>query len=127
MTAPANVYPFSTADGKAIPLDIIRPMGLIIKTFTIASASFTIPTDAVVGVLYSTSPCVVRFGTDISLPVTDGAEIADAVLVPAEMAVTVALTAGTAYVHGLIESGTLYIQLIEQWAGLALSKQYSRK
>jgi hypothetical protein len=51
----------------------------------------------------------------------------DMFLVYTDTIITVALTAGPIYVKGLSESGTLYIQLVEKWAGLALPRQFTKK
>lgn len=127
MTTPAGVYPFATQDGKAIPLDVIKPTGVIPKSFTSSADSLlTIPADAVVGTFTTTKACIVKFGSVIS-SLADGVEILNAILVPADSTVTVALTPGPAYIRGLSESGTVYLQLIEKWVGLALNTQYSRK
>lgn len=127
MTTPAGVYPFSTMDGKPIPLDIIKPTGLIPKSFTaVGDSSFVVPSDAVVGVFISNQACLIRFGATVGAPV-DATEIPNTILIPADMAVTVALTAGTCYVRGLTASGTVYLQLMEKWAALALPTQFTKK
>jgi hypothetical protein len=122
-----QVYPFSTADGQAIPLDIIKSSGLVKKDFTaLSTGSFTLVAGEV-GVLLASAPCLVRFGTTIPEVLLDGTLYSDMYLVPRDTVITVSLTAGIIYVRGIEEDGTLYLQLIEKWAGLALAKQYSRK
>lgn len=127
MTTPAGVYPFATQDGKAIPLDIIKPISIITKTFVSGSdSSLVIPSGAVVGTITATKDCILRFGFAVG-SLVDGAELSDSVFLPENATITLALTVGTAYVRGIANSGSIYIQLIEKWAGLALNAQYQRK
>jgi len=126
-TVPSEVYPFATQDGKAIPLDIIKPSGIITKTFTLAAASFTIPAGYKVGTFLATVGCLVRFGATLPNPLVDATLYEDTLLVPNDTIVTSSILSTTVYVKGLAESGTLYVQLIEKWIGLALDKQFTRK
>lgn len=132
MGQPVGVYPFSTQDGKAIPLDIIRPKGLIICAFTPAAlltvSHCTIPDGTVVGVLTSSAECIVRFGPeDIPSVLEDGTLYEDTVFIPAGGGVTVVLQPGPISVTGTNKAGALFIQIIDQWAGLGLPTQYGRK
>lgn len=128
MTTPAGIYPFATQDGKAIPLDIIKPEGILLQTFGVgSSSSFTLPEGSLVGTFTATSACLVRFGTDLPGSLAADTLYAETLLIPAETTVTCALTAGLVYVIGLVEEGTIYVQLIKKWAGLALDRQYLRK
>lgn len=124
---PSEVYPFATQDGKAIPLDIIKPAGLILQAFTpLAVASFIIPAGYKVGTMLASKACIVRFGQTIPALV-DGTFYEDMLLIPNDTIITVSFDPTTLYVEGLTESGTFYLQLIERWAGLALDKQFSKK
>lgn len=124
---PSQVYPFATQDGKPIPLDIIRPAGLIQISFNNSSSvNFTLTDTYTEGIVLATSACLVRQGTDIPSMV-DGTFYQDMFLVYTDTLITVSLLSGTIYVKGLSGSGTLYLQLIEKWAGLALPKQFIRK
>lgn len=124
---PSQVYPFATQDGKPIPLDIIRPAGLIQIAFNNSSSvNFTLTNTYTEGIILATSACLVRQGTDIP-SIIDGTFYQDMFLVYTDTLITVSLLPGTIYVKGLSGSGTLYLQLIEKWAGLALPKQFIRK
>jgi hypothetical protein len=122
-----QVYPFATQDGKAIPLDIINPKGVIPVAFTQVVKAFVIPDGYEVGALYSTEDSLVRFGNTIPNALVDGTLYDNAVIVPSKAMVTSGITPGNVYVKGLSASGVLYIQLIEKWAGLGLQMQYGRK
>jgi hypothetical protein len=127
MGIPSEIYPFSTQDGKAIPLDIIKPAFLIKKSFSTTSSSFTIAEGMRVATVMATAGCLLRFEEDIPVLV-DGIAYASTALIPPNTIVTIALKSGLAYVQSLTsEAGTLYIQVIEKWAGLALDNQYIRK
>lgn len=124
---PSGVYPFATQDGKPIPLDIIKSAGFLWQSFIAGVGSrFDIPPDKTVGVLIATTACLVTFGTDLS-DFMSNKVYNDTILIPADSPVTVSLIPGKAYVRSLTSPGTLYIQLIEKWAGLALDKQFTRK
>lgn len=131
MTTPAGIYPFSTQDGKSIPLDIIKPTGIMVRSFPAAGgivSHCTIPDGSVVGVLTSSVECIVRFGAvDIPATLVDDTLYTNAVFIPAGAIVAVVLPAGILSVIGRGAAGTLFIQLIEQWAGLGLPNQYGRK
>lgn len=124
---PEGIYPFSTQDGKAIPLDIIKPRAVIVQPYLVsAGATFQMPSYAVVGVLMSDTGCLVRFGEE-GIVATPGMPITDCIIVPAGGIITTVLTPGDVHVLGLAKGGTLYIQLIEQWAAMGLATQYGRK
>jgi hypothetical protein len=128
MTTPRGVYPFATQDGQAIPLDIIAPRSLMYQNFvsTGNGTAIVIPTASEVGTVFSTKDAILRFTDDLSILAAD-AEIPNALFIPANTIVTVALTPGTAYVLGIAEAGRLYLQVIDKWAGLGLPTQYVRK
>lgn len=124
---PSQVYPFATQDGKPVPLDIIRPAGLIkIDFINSAVANFILPDTYTEGIILATSACLVRQGSTIP-SIVNGTFYQDMFLVYTDTLITVSLLPGTIYVKGLTDSGTLYLQLIERWAGLGLPKQYIRK
>lgn len=129
MALPEGIYPFSTQDGKTIPLDIIKVRSIIVQPFVkTGMMALVIPADAVVAVLYSKAGCVLRFGDTVVPSVfPEGEEVSNCILIPEGGIITTVLTPGTASVIGLDGPGTLYIQLIEQWAAIGLPTQYGRK
>ena len=128
ISTPQEVYPFASQDGMAIPLDIIKPSCLVIKSFSPSSSSFTIPENYKVCTLIASTACLLRFGEDFPTPLVDATLYENTLLVPQDTVVTASLLPETIYVRSLGEDiGTLYIQLIEKWAGLALDRQYARK
>lgn len=122
-----QVYPFSTQDGKAIPLDIIRPSGLLYRNFTeLAESSLNIPDGYPVAAVIADKPCLVKFAGSIGILAED-IVYSDLLIVPANTITIVSLLSGVGAVKGLTEAGTIYVQLIKKWAGLALDKQFTRK
>lgn len=121
-----QVYPFATQDGKSIPLDIIRPSGLLFKSFTTTPAEITIPEGYPVAAIIADKACLIKFNGSIS-GFVENTVYTDLLLVPAETIVIVSILSGIGSVRGITETGTVYIQLIEKWAGLALDKQFIRK
>lgn len=127
MGTPAGVYPFSTQDGKAIPLDIIKPTGVLRKTFTSAGDDMlVVPDGTEVATIHADADCVVGFDGSVGVLV-DGVVLPNSLYVPAGSIITVALDSGPIAVRGISGSGTLTLQTIDKWAGLALSLQYNRK
>ena len=127
MTAISEIYPYATQDGKAIPLDILKPSYLLALPFTAdASASIALPAGAQVGMLISDVAAVVSFHAALT-SLSGSYTLEKALIIPEKAIVSTVLLASPLYVRGVAESGTLYIQIIEKWAGLALDKQYIRK
>lgn len=127
-TIAEQLYPFSTEDSKAIPLDVIRPLSLIKKSIPAAgTVVLTIPVDWKLATFYSPEGCFIEFVTaTIPNPPVDNTPYPTTLLVPPNCVVTSTVIAGAARVVSL--SGVLgYVvaQQIQKWAGLALSRQAS--
>ena len=120
MTAPNDAYPHATRDGRQIRLDTVRILQLDHQIFnaTTGVALDTAPyADDANYVLWATEACIVRFD-DVATqtPVTH-----KAILLDAGERATIMLPAGSTGFSsiGLVLAGTLFIQRIEVWAGLA--------
>lgn len=125
-----QLYPFSTKEGAVIPLDIIRPSGIMRKNFITASASVS---DSLVAltpviILEATADCFVRFNAAATVPVSGSPStiISDQIFVQAGRAVVCSPKSPNFTVIGDTAAGVLTIQLIEQWAGLGHEVSYSR-
>ena len=131
MPAPSStdqIYPFSTEDSKAIPLDIIRPVALLRKAISsTALNSLTIPADWAVASFYSPSGCLIQF-VDTTLPITpvDGTVYSNCLFVPPNCVVSSTCLPGAAKVLGLGGASFLIIQQVQKWAGLALKRQLTK-
>ena len=121
-----DLYPLSTQDGVPIPLDIIRPYGtmrLSIPTGTglsLVALGVTVP----ILILRSTVDCFIRFGTVASVPV--GSVLLNSLFLPSNETIVVApsLTSISVIEDGVLGTGKLTIQLVEQWAGLGRELPY---
>lgn len=122
-----NRYPLATADGTAIPNDTIRPryaFGLAISGTNATTGG--IPAGYETVVLYSTIDCVVRFG-NVAAPLTSSF-LDEAMFLPKGTLVTVSPSVLN-FIHSVAigGTGTLYITVVEPWAGLALELQTTRR
>ena len=123
-----EVYPFATQDGKAIPLDILKPSWLFLHGFTVdGNSSLTLPASDLVSVFISSEAVIVSFEDVLDSAIVAGMQLPKALYVPKGVIVTCAIPSQQLHARGVAEAGTLYIQIIEKWAGLALAKQYVRK
>jgi hypothetical protein len=123
----AGVYPFSTSDGKAVPVDIASPVGLVAWDFVLATPlAITIPAGYETAWAYATATCVLKLGVG-ALPtaLVDGTNYPASILIPAYTMITLLLVPGSAAILGLESGGSLYINAIEQWAALAHQRQVS--
>jgi len=121
-----DLYPFSTVDGVPIPLDIIRPLGVLRISIPINTGSDLLALGVVtpILVLRSTVNCFVRFGTIATIPSTT--MIGDSVYIPANETLVVAPGLTDISVIGENLVGVLDVQLLEQWAGLGKELPYRR-
>ena len=122
-----QLYPFSTEDNKAIPLDIIRPVALLRQAISASSlAALIIPDGWAVASFYSPTGCLIQF-VDTTLPVSpaDGVAYANTLLVPPNCVVTSTILAGASRVLGLSGTSYIIVQQIQKWAGIALQRQLS--
>jgi hypothetical protein len=118
---PREIYPFTTNDGKAIPLDIVKPIG-VTKYALLTDALTDVNTleENTVVVLYSTVDCLISFtGTLAILPVVNGTTYTDSIFVPAGTLMTVEPIFGSGKAVALDAAGSLYVQQVEKWAGLS--------
>lgn len=119
-----QLYPFSTQNGEFIPLEIIRPTGIISKSFTISGVStIAFPATMQLAGFYSEEGCIIDFSNTLSAPLADGTLYSNALIVPPQMLVSSVILSPTAKVIGLKIPGVLLVQGIYKWAALALSRQ----
>lgn len=124
-----QLYPFSTKEGEVIPLDIIRPAGVMRKNFVpgAASTSDTVVAATAIMVLEATQDCFVRFGAAAVVPVsgTPSTIITDQIYIQAGRIVVCSPKDPNFTVIGDTTPGVLTIQLLEQWAGLGHEASYT--
>jgi hypothetical protein len=123
----AGIYPLSSQDGKAIPLDVVKPSSLVKFNFVAGvAADVTIPAGYLLCWVFATKPCILRLSA-VNLPaaLVAGTAYDKALYIPQDMPLTVVLTPGEASLLGLAADGELYINAVEQWGALLQSKQAS--
>lgn len=123
-----ELYSFSTEDGKAIPLDIIRPLAIMLQAVNAGSqTSITIPVTWKVASFYSSVGCFIEFASALMpWPILANTEYTDVLFVPPNIIVTATVIPGVAIISPASGSaGSIIIQQIQKWAGLALRRQAS--
>jgi hypothetical protein len=124
--AAENLYPFSTPQGSAVPLEVVKPKTLVSYAFPIGSSSIVIPAGISACWIYSTQDCILRLdGVALPAALVDGVAYSNSMFIPAATPMSVIIAAGDAQILGLTEAGNLYINGIEQWAALAQPLQTS--
>jgi len=120
MALPVDAYPVTTQDGQQIRMDIVRILALDSISFnsttgTAVATSMLVP-DALY-VLYSNADCIVRFDGVASKTLSN----TPAVLAAAGERVSCLLPFGATGFSaiGLSTAGTVYVQRVAAFAGLA--------
>jgi hypothetical protein len=127
-TAPQDNYPFSTRDGKVIPLDILRSKSIVFQDFTsILTANITIPVGSSVAYGYATEDCVLVLESSASIVFAPDTPITKGIFFPKDHVVVFAVSPGVSSIKGLTASGRIYLQIMEQWAGLGLDINYRKQ
>lgn len=127
--AASDLYPLSSDRGTAIPLEIVRPKNLVMFSFGAgAEAAITIPALYNICWLYATKDCILKTNNNnnaFPAALVSGTNYPDSFFIPASIPMIVQLTPGFGRLLGLADAGNLYINDVQQWAGIALSKQTS--
>lgn len=133
MSDQAGRYPLSTGDSQAIPLDIIRPEGLIMIQFSKdhPSTAVTLPAGYDCYSLHSDVQCMIQFAASnasAAVP-ADRVFVADALCVPAHTVLIMSPPIGKRSISVISTKnpGTLIIQAIQTWSGLSLKNQQLRR
>lgn len=129
MTQEAGVYPFSTADGKAIPVDIARVLNYKQLAFSngVSTTLKNLPSGSKLFVILASADCFVRFGTAVPNPPVDDTEYSEMQLLPANVFTLVTTELTQFGVRGVSSAGNFYIWSIEKWAYLTLEALAGRR
>lgn len=125
-TAP-ELYPFSTQDGKSIPLEIVSPNGMIVQALTTSWSTVVLTELYNLSVIFSSVDLFLDETNTASGTPTSGTSYAGWIFIPANTAVTLTLPTASIKVRAVAGSGNLYINGIQKWAALALPRQYNTK
>lgn len=131
MAITAQRYPFSTPEGAAIPLDILRPVGVLKKDFLSASGSAAeaLPANTLAVLVRATRSCFIRFSNAPAtkpISATPSVVIADTLYLEEGEIQTISPGKLFYSVIGDTEAGTLTMQILETWAGLVTEAQINR-
>ncbi|EKD22435.1 MAG: hypothetical protein ACD_86C00004G0005 [uncultured bacterium] len=121
MASSKQRYPLSTLNGQYIPLDVIRPSGLIKISYLEASASAAValPAGTELLLVRSTSDCFIKFANSSATKPTN-IVVADTLDLRAEEYRVVSPMDLYYSVIGDTVDGELFIQILETWMSLSL-------
>lgn len=133
MAAIPSRYPLATADGQAIPLDVIRPNSSVLRAFTTGdgSAALSVPANVEVMIVVADQDCLIQFDTSAASATayTDGTIKADSIFIFANTLIVVSPAPEKLSFSfiGISAAGNAYITFLEKWSGLALQTQFPRR
>ena len=126
MTLPRELYPFSTQDGKAVPLEIIQPSAMVMLDVTTSYSTLALPDSLNLAAIFASCDCVIDL-TGAATTLASGTLYNSMLFVPASTVVMAKLETVTAKIRAVSDSGTIFIQGVERWAGLNLTRQFTGK
>lgn len=130
MSDVAQIYPFSSEKGDAIPLDIMEPLASIAVQLAVnAAASLTIPSTYKLVAIYSAIDVFVDFTDAQTYPVTLNTSVNQMLFVPAQSVMTIKLpdTGAVKLIPANANEGGLVVFTdIRKWAAIALERQLTR-
>lgn len=121
MASSKQRYPLSTLNGQYIPLDVIRPSGLIKVSYLTASASAAaaLPASTELLLVRSTTDCFIKFANSAATKPTS-IVVADTLYLRRGEIQVVSPMALFYSVIGDTANGDLFIQILETWQSLSL-------
>lgn len=126
-------YPLSTPDGQAIPLDVVRPYGLVFKTFLSSgpTAALTIPAAIEVFSILASEDCLIKFAASAASAAVpaDGVMAADTGIASKDILTVLSPPVDKKSISliGLSANGTATLSYYENWSGLSLQSQITRR
>ena len=132
----ANVskrYPLSTADGKYIPLDVIRPLSLLKVTTSnsVGSASIKIPADIELLRIKSSVDATIQFfsASTVITVVVAGTAKQNALFLPANTVVIISQPTGKNWFSIINDAaaGNCVVEYLECWNALSLQSKITRR
>ena len=127
MAAPIDLYPLSTPDGIAIPLDVVSPTGYMYIPFSATpTVALALPATSDMIVLTCDEDCIIRFSNDLAVIPPASSYMVDTLYLRKNMQTIVYPQKKFISVKRLVMDGTLHLQFIDTWHGLALASQYEK-
>ena len=114
-----GLYPLTTQDGRAIPLDIVKPSSLIYWNLVKdTEKTVVIPAGFEVCFAFSTAHCYLR-NADVAIGVpAEATEYTDTMLIVSDSILTLNLTPGAGRRIMPLGDGVIYLSAVKQWAAL---------
>jgi hypothetical protein len=128
-----KIYPLSTSDGQSIPLDVIRGKSCVSKTFlsSASSTAITVPSTAKILEIYADQDVLIQFAASaaVAAALVDGTIVTDAIFVPANSIsfISPPVDKLSLAMRGVTAGGTALINFLENWSGLSLQSQVTRR
>lgn len=133
MTTASNRYPLSTADGKYIPLDVIRPSSFL-RLATSESAGTTpvqIPDTVEILRVRSTVDAIIQFSSSsvVATAVVDGIPKNNTLFLHADEEVFVSPPIGFNWYSIIndLTAGKVVVEYLESWNALTLQSKITRR
>lgn len=125
--AERELYPLSTTDSKAIPLDVIYPQSCAKWTYAADVATpIIIPATFDIVFALASTDVLIDLVAAKTYPVAEDAELTESFILPGDTMLTLRLPkSGAARIIPLQASqpGYLYMQAVQKWAALGLKRQ----
>jgi len=121
MASTKQRYPLSSINGLPIPLDVIRPSGLIRVSYLEASASVAaaLPAGTELLLVRSTTDCFIKFANSSATKPT-ASVVADTLYLPAgEIQVISPMNLYYSVIGNTLD-GELFLQVLETWMSVSL-------
>jgi len=133
MPSPAKRYPLSTADGRYIPLDVIRPNSFVRLPFLLATgtAPIQVPMDVELLKVRATADCIMQFfaSSTVAVTIVDGTSKDATIFLPANIDIIISPPVDKSWCSfiGQAAGGNIFISFLESWTALALQSQITRR
>jgi hypothetical protein len=125
-SVPKDNYPFSTKDGRVIPLDILRAEGCWNHSMPTIQTTFTLPASLVlpiIAIIYCDVDAIISFDEDI----VDDAYMAGGHFIAGGSYIAFALPSRTIKTRAQEVAGFCVVNVITRWAGLDLDITYGKR
>lgn len=116
-----TLYPLTSTDRQAIPLDIVDILGLMRESFTDTSgAARTLPSEAQFLILTATEDCYVQFDASVAAEPSEGDYEPDLVFIPGGSQKVIARKDYTTFavIRAGLTNGKLIVEMGRLWQDL---------
>lgn len=126
MVAPVDIYPLSTKDGKHIPLDVVSPTGVLVKSFTpVASSAIALPDTTDLIAVVATEDCYINFANSSAVVPADGTHEPDQMFLPKNFqTILYPINRYMSVISANANNGVLRMNFFDTWHSLALASQF---